>query len=182
MPSQRRSLLLLILIGGIGVLGSYILAFVYEPAIRAGLWGGIPESLQGFYTINMLLAAASFFPITYVLGFKTSFESFREQTGFSFEAMLGAYAAILMPSALWLPLTAFYIQGTAAGEPSVALWWLIRIVLFLVGGGASLLAAMLIRRASHGPSWIWLAAVAFFFFWLQTMVLDAIVWPYFYHA
>ena len=177
MNSQRRALLLLIGIGGTGVLGSYVLAFAFEPAIRTGLWGGVPESLQGFYTVNMLLAAFSFFPTTYLLGFKTPLGEFEEQTGRSFETMIGAYAAILMPSALWLPLTAFYIQ-----DPSTLLWIAIRIDLLIVGAGATLLGLMVLRRASHGPPLAWAAALLFFFFWLQTMVLDAIVWPYFYHA
>ena len=91
--------------------------------------------------------------------------------------LMAAYAAILMPSALWLPLTALYIQ-----DPSTLLWIAVRVVLFAVGGGASTVAYMLIHRAQKGPLLAWGAVVCFFFFWLQTMILDAIVWPYFYHA
>jgi hypothetical protein len=39
---------------------------------------------------------------------------------------------------------------------------------------------MLIRLVRRGPAIAWLAVVAFFFFWLQTMVLDALVWPHYY--
>lgn len=177
MESQRRALLLMIAFGGSAVLASYVIAFVLEPAVRSGLWGGIPESWQGFYTVNMLLAATSFFPATFLLGFKTPLERFREMTGLPWEGLMAAYAAILMPSALWLPLTAFHIQS-----PSLILWILIRIVLFIVGGGASAVLVMLVRRAGHGPSLAWVAAGLFFFFWLQTMVLDALVWPAYYGA
>jgi len=177
MDAQRRSLNLLILIGGSGVLGSYVLAFVYEPAIRSGLWGGIPDSLQSFYTVNMLLAATGFFPTTYLLGFRTPLGEFVEHTGLSFDAMIAAYAAILIPSALWLPLTALYLQ-----EPSALVWVAIRIDLFVVGAGATLLGYMVLRRAKHGPALAWGAVAMFFFFWLQTMVLDALVWPWFFHA
>ncbi len=177
MDSQRKALFLMIAVGGSAVLGSYVLAFAVEPEIRSGLWGGIPDSLQGFYTVNMLLAAAGFFPATYWLGLKTPVDQFVDYTGLRFEALMLAYAAILMPSALWLPLTAIYI-----GEPTALLWIAIRIVLFLVGAGATCVAYMLIRRAAKGPSIVWGAVVAFFFFWLQTMILDAIVWPWFYHS
>lgn len=177
MDGQRRSLLLLIGIGGTAVLGSYVLAFVGTPELRSGLWGGLPESLKGAYTVNMFLAAAGFFPATVLLGFKTPLGEFAQQTGSSWEAMLGAYAAILMPSALWLPLTALYIE-----DPSTPLWIAIRLVLFAVGLGASFLGLLLIRRAARGPTWAWAAVVTFLPFWLQTMVLDAIVWPWFYHA
>ena len=177
MNGPRRSLLLLIGIGGTAVLGSYVLAFVGTPELRTGLWGGLPESLKGAYTVNMFLAAFGFFPATLLLGFKTPLGEFQAQTGLSWEVMLGAYAAILMPSALWLPLTALYIE-----DPTPVLWLAIRVVLFAVGLGASTLAWMLIRRASQGPTLAWGAVATFFPFWLQTMVLDAIVWPWFYHA
>jgi hypothetical protein len=154
-----------------------ILVVEDEPAIRSGLWGGIPGSLQGFYTVNMLLAAAGFFPMTYLLGFKTPLGRFGEMAGLPFEAMIGAYAAILMPSALWLPLTAFHIQ-----DPSTFLWLAIRLDLFIVGAGATVLGYMTIRRAMAGPPLAWVAVVMFFSFWLQTMVLDALVWPWYYHA
>jgi len=177
MDAQRRSLILLIVIGGSTVLGSYVLAFAFEPAIRSGLWGGVPESLRSFYTVNMLLAATGFFPATWLLGFKTPLEDFRARTGLAWEALIGAYAAILMPSALWLPLTALHLQ-----QPSPWLWVTIRFVLFAVGAGATTLGYMLIRRARHGPVLAWGAVVAYFFFWLQTAVLDALVWPWFYPA
>jgi len=173
----RRSLLLMIIFGGSAVLGSYVLALVGEPSLQSGLWGGLPESLKGMYTVNMFLAAGAFFPATFLLGFKTDLDDFSGQAGLSFTALMAAYAAILMPSALWLPLTALYIQ-----DPSTLLWIAIRVVLLAVGGGASTVAYMLIRRAQKGPLLAWGAVAFFFFFWLQTMILDAIVWPYFYHA
>lgn len=173
MNAQRRSLLILIAIGGSAVLGSYLL--VFDPEVQAGIWGGVPESLKGFYTVNMLLAAASFFPATFLLGWKTDLGDFASETGLPFEALIGAYAAILVPSAAWLPLTSFYIQS-----PSALLWLVIRIDLLLVGLGATALAYMLIRRATRGPALAWGAVAFFFFFWLQTMVLDALVWPWYY--
>ena len=60
----RRSLLLMIAFGGTAVLGSYVLALVGEPSLQSGLWGGLPESLKGMYTVNMFLAAGAFFPAT----------------------------------------------------------------------------------------------------------------------
>lgn len=176
MDPNRRRLLLLIGIGGTAVLASYVLAFAYDPAIRGALWGDLPEgTVRSIYTVNMLLAAASFFPATIVLGFATPLESFRRTTGLPFRALLAAYAAILIPSAAWLPLTALYLQSATA-----PLWWAIRLDLLAVGIGASVLGWMLIQRARRGALGSRLAAGLFFFFWLQTMVLDALVWPAFF--
>ena len=170
----RRTLLRLIAIGGSAVLASYLLAF--DPAVGGSLWGGVPEGwIRDFYTVNMLLAAFGFFPATWFLAFSTPASALHERTGLGFPAMFGAYAAILMASALWLPLTALHLS-----QPSTPLWLLIRLVLLAVGGGATVLGGMLIRLAVRGPATAWLAVIAFFFFWLQTMVLDALVWPHYY--
>ena len=170
----RRALLQLIAIGGTAVLASYLLAL--DPAVGGSLWGGIPEGrIRDLYTLNMFLAAAGFFPATWLLVFATPASALREKTGLGFPAMFALYAAILMASALWLPLTALYVSA-----PSTPVWLLIRLVLLVVGGAATLLGGMLIRLARRGPAIAWLAVVAFFFFWLQTMVLDALVWPHYY--
>ena len=170
----RRALLQLIAIGGSAVLASYLL--VLDPAVGANLWGGIPEGrIRDLYTANMLLAAIGFFPASYWLVFATPASALKSRTGVGFQAMFLAYAALLMASALWLPLTALY-----GSNPAWPLWLLIRLVLLIVGIAASQLAMMLARLARSGPATTWLAVGAFFFFWLQTMVLDALVWPYYY--
>ena len=172
--TYRRALLRLIAIGGSGVLASYLLAL--DPAISSGLWGGIPDGrIRELYTLNMFLAAFGFFPATWWLVFATPASALRERTGFGLEALFIAYATILMASSLWLPLTALYVKS-----PSPIVWLLVRVVLLAVGLAATLLGAMLVRIALRGRPLAWLAVVAFFFFWLQTMVLDALVWPHYY--
>ncbi|MBK7951046.1 MAG: hypothetical protein IPK00_20365 [Deltaproteobacteria bacterium] len=172
--AYRRALLRLIAIGGSGVLASYLLAL--DPAISAGLWGGIPEGrIRELYTLNMFLAAFGFFPATWWLVFATPASALRERTGFGLETLFIAYATILMASALWLPLTALYVKS-----PSPFVWLLVRGVLLAVGIAATLLGAMLVRLAARGRPLAWLAVFSFFFFWLQTMVLDALVWPHYY--
>jgi len=172
--AHRRALLRLIAIGGTAVLASYLLAL--DPAIGGRLWGGIPEGrVRSLYGLNMLLAAVGFFPATGWLVVATPASRLRARTGFGVETLAIAYAAILMASALWLPLTALQLE-----RPSRTLWLAIRAVLFATGAGATLIGIALIRMAARGPAAVWLAVVAWFFFWLQTMVLDALVWPHYY--
>jgi len=172
---RRRSLIFLIAVGGSLVLGSYALAFSYGPEVRSGIWGGVPQELRPLYTVNMLLAAVGFFPLTWLLGFATAPEELEQRTGLSFSGMTLAYGLILIPSALWLPMTAEMIRA-----PSTLLWWAIRLVLLLVGVGTTVLLWMAIRRARHGPVWCWLAVLSGFFLWLQTALLDAVIWPAYY--
>jgi hypothetical protein len=173
----RRPLLVLNVVGGVSVLGSYALAFAYSDAVRDGLWGGVPAALQPLYTVNMLLAAAGYFPFTwlFVLG-EPAYPAARA-AGHD-RAMLAIYGLVLVPSALWLPMTAFLIES-----PSVLPYWLVRLDLFAVAAGA---LAILVRTAQHGrargtvPGWLPFAGAVPFF--LQTAVLDALVWPAFYPA
>jgi hypothetical protein len=172
---QRNAvrLALLNVAGGLAVLGSYVWGFALAPELRTGLWGGVPESLRGLYTINMLLAAAGYFPFTWLLVFRSPPATLREDAGVSPGAILALYALVLIPSALWLPLTAQMIQA-----PSAALWIAIRAVLLLVGIGAGCLLVVLLRLArARGGALRWSAVAGALPFFTQTAILDALVWP-----
>jgi hypothetical protein len=170
-PEQKR-LAALNVAGGLLVLGSYWLAFAGSPELRAGLWGGVPEPLRPLYTVNMLLAAAGYFPFTALLVFAT-----RPETplpgGPRYRLLYVLYGLVLLPSALWLPLTARMLT-----EPTARLWAAIRIDLALVGLGSTGLLVLLLaiaRRRRDGFGWAAFAGIVPF--WIQTAVLDAIVWP-----
>jgi hypothetical protein len=172
----RRSLALLNVVGGIAVLGSYVLAFAYAPAVREGLWGGVPAWMRPLYTANMLCAAAGYFPFTarFVLGPPP--EALAASFRAPYRALHVAYALVLGPSALWLPLTAAMIAA-----PSTLLWIAIRIDLALVALGASSLLVLAARDAlATRARGAWLALLGVIPFALQTVVLDALVWPAFY--
>ena len=176
MPRQNFALALLNALGGIAVLGSYAYAFSYSSEVRAGLWGGVPESLQPIYTVNMLLAAAGYFPFTWLFVVRTRPDAFRAVTGFRYTLLFALYALVLIASALWLPMTA---RMLVAPDPQLWLW--IRVVLALVGIGATgiLLLAFRFARTQGGVA-NWAAAIGSIPFFVQTAILDAIVWPAYY--
>ena len=78
----RANWLLVVLnvLGGIAVLGSYVAAFTGAPDFQDGLWGGVPESLRSLYTVITLLAAAGYFPFTWLFVRKTTPAGFRDVT------------------------------------------------------------------------------------------------------
>ena len=96
MPRQNLALALLNALGGIAVLGSYAYAFSYSSELRTGLWGGVPESLQPIYTVNMLLAAAGYFPFTWLFVGRTRPDEFRAITGFDYALLFVVYALVLI--------------------------------------------------------------------------------------
>ena len=161
-------------LGGSAVLGSYVWG-VTAPGIGNALWGGVPESLRPLYTINMFLAAGGYFLFTTVVVRRLlRGHDGVERAAFA-RRMERGYALILVGSALWLPLTAAMLQS-----PDSLLWVLVRIDLALVGLGVLLLWELVLSPGA-GPRWERLVAlVGLLPFTLQTVVLDALIWPYFF--
>lgn len=156
------------IVGGVAILGSYAWGIGRFPALRQRLWGGVPESWRPLYTVNMFLAAAGYFPVT-------SYLVHVDPGLFGVDGWMPAvvcYFLILIPSALWLPLTIRQLQN-----PTSARWTQIRVVLLAVGLGAlGLLAGFLTRGDSVDTLWEALAVVGLIPFCFQTAVLDGTVW------
>jgi len=178
MHPQQRRLLALNLVGGIAVLASYYAGFAMHPANAGLLWGKLPEGLKPLYTVSMLSAAAGYFPITVLLLFRTDPERARIAGRFGFGCFQLLYGLILIPSALWMPLTFRLLDGW---DP--ALWTTIRVVLALVGiGSLGLLAALLTLSPVTSRRLYLLAVAGAVAFCVQTAVLDATVWPAYFPA
>ena len=64
MEKSQRTLVAINVLGGMAVLGSYAWGAFARPDGMGALWGGVPESIRGFYTINMFLAAFGYFLFT----------------------------------------------------------------------------------------------------------------------
>jgi len=173
MHPMRRSLLWLNVLGGIAVLGSYVHGLASNPLTRGAVWGDVPEALRPFYTINMFLAAAGYFAFSSYVFRQLDPARTRIAGRFGFGAFHVLYALILVPSALWLPLT---FEMLAA--PSAWLWLVIRIDLALVGlGSLGLMGAIASAQPPGAPGARRLALLGTLFFCLQTALLDALIWP-----
>jgi hypothetical protein len=168
-------LLALNAVGGIAVLASYVDGLLGDTAVGNALWGGIPEALRPLYTVNMFLAAAGYFLFTPYIAFRLSRAGSQALGRVDFRWFYLLYALVLLPSALWLPLTAEMVSA-----PSSGLWLAIRIDLALVGLGALGLLAALASLPADAPKGRRLAMLGLLPFCLQTAVLDAAIWPAYY--
>jgi len=169
----RRSLLWLNVLGGTAVLGSYAHGLASNPLTRGEVWGGVPEALRPLYTGSMLLAAAGYFAFSFFVFRRLDPLRTRVAGRFGFGAFHALYALILVPSALWMPLTFAMLEA-----PSGALWAAIRVTLALVGlGSLGLVAAVATARPADAPVARWVALAGALAFSFQTAVLDACVWP-----
>ena len=176
MHPEKRLMILIILFGGAAVLGSYALGSLTHPNADQILWGGVPQSIRPFYTAGMFLAAAGFFAFTYFILFRLNPQDTQVTSRFGFGLFNAIYAAILIPSALWLPLTFLAVERS-----SLALLWLVRIVLVVVGAASVGLFIALLKVTPRQPLWAHRIALAgSVAFCIQTVILDAILWGAFF--
>ena len=115
------------------------------------------------------------FKIIFAYSFLTLPKSFsRDTIKFLFPSIFfSIFILILLPSALWMPLTNLYV-----GAPSTGTWVMIRIILALVGiGSIALVWALLTLQSREGVAY-WLAVAGGGYFAFHTAILDAILWAH----
>lgn len=143
-----------------------------DPTMVTDFWGGVPEGVRPAYTVSMLLATAGFFAYSCFLLFCVDPVEVRVAHRFGYRLFPVLYTLILVPSALWMPLTAALID-----HGSAILWAAIRLVLLVVGVASVGLLAALVALRPRQPTWAYRLAVAgSVAFSIQTALLDAVVW------
>jgi hypothetical protein len=138
--------------------------------LTINLLGG--GAVLGSYAYGMFLAAAGYFAFIHFILFRLQPASARLGDRFGFGAFNILFAAILIPSALWMPLT-----YAAAEASNMVLLWVVRLVLAAVGLASLGLLAALLNTQPRRPLWAYrLAVIGCAAFCLQTAVLDMVVW------
>jgi hypothetical protein len=173
MDRHHKILLIINLVGGLAVLGSYARGLFWSELGNA-FWGNVPEGLKPIYTVAMLAATLGYFAFSVYL-FRLNPSKVVFFGRFSFGVVNKFLVAILAASALWMPLTSIFIQ-----EPSTPLWWAIRLVLLVTGAASIALLAAIVTSTDDWNVLRTLAVAGAIAFCFQTAILDALVWPYFF--
>ena len=172
MNRDKWLMLLINLLGGAAVLGSYVWGFRTYPGASDALWGGVPENIRPYITANMLLAAAGYFAFIYFTLLRLDPIHSRVFGRFGFGLFNLLYAAILLPSALWMPVSILAIE-----QGSQLFVWLARLVLAVVGlASLGLLFALLKVRSAQPRRAQRLAVIGSIPFCIQTVIFDAFLW------
>ncbi|HPC40022.1 MAG TPA: hypothetical protein PLM53_15760 [Spirochaetota bacterium] len=172
---QQIELLILNLVCGSAVLISYAHGLFANPSAGGALWGEVPPWLMPFYTASMLTAAAGYLAFTFYILLAVNPGEARIGRH-RYRIFLFLYGVVLVPSALWMPLTFEMIR-----DPSAGIWIAIRIVLAAVGLGSIGIFTALVMMRPRRPSWAFGIAVAgAVAFIVQTALLDALVWTAFF--
>ena len=172
MATQHIILLIINIIGGAAVIGSYIFGLSTQSGGANVLWGGVPTNIRPVYTVSMILSAIGYFAFLFYIFFRLdpAQTSIAGISGFTLFYVI--FLLILIPSAFWMPLTNVYV-----GNPSTGMWVLVRTVLAIVGiASIALLWALLTLQGKVPGVAYWLAVVGSGYFAFHTTVLDAIIW------
>ena len=172
MAIQHIILLVINIIGGAAVIGSYIFGLSTQSGGANVLWGGVPANIRPVYTVSMILSALGYFAFLYYIFFRLdpAQTSIAGVSGFTLFYVI--FLLILIPSASWMPLANVYV-----GNPSTGMLVLVRIVLVIVGlASIALLWALLTLQGKVPGISYWLAVVGSGYFAFHTTVLDAVVW------
>jgi hypothetical protein len=172
MRTELVILLIINILGGATVIGSYIFGLRGQSGGASVLWGGVPENIRPVYTVSMIISALGYFAFLYYIFFRLepAQVSIAGVSGFTMFYVI--FLGILIASAFWMPLTNIYVSN-----PSTGIWIWIRVVLAVVGlASIALLVALLTMQGKVPGTAYWLAVVGSGYFAFHTAVLDAIVW------
>jgi len=164
MSPEKRVFLLVNVLGGLAVLASYALWLANPSHDGEALWGSIAGAGRTAYTASMLAATAGYFTFApWILRL--------DPARVRLTTLNACFTLILFPSALWMPLAFEYLDA-----PGPAVWWTMRITLGVVGLASAVLVGLLARIAPAPPGRA-VAVAGALAFTVQTLLLDAIVWP-----
>lgn len=156
---------------GAAVLASYVHGVRTRPYGISGsaLFGRMPAAMRTVYVRMMFVAAAGFFPpFVYFAGHPDV-----RVLGASRTAVELLYALVLVPSALWIGLTYRYLAA-----PSALRFWLVRMDLFAVAlGSLGLVGALVVIEPAPSSGVLACLVASQLAFCVQTVLLDALLWP-----
>lgn len=172
MGTQQIILLVINILGGAAVIGSYIIGLSGHSGGTDALWGGVPTGIRPVYGVSMILSALGYLAFLYFILFRLNPDEVLIGGQLKFSIFYAIFLVMLVASAFWMPLTNIYV-----GNPSTGTWIAIRTVLALVGiASIGLFLALLALQSKASGVAYWLALVGSGYFAFHTAILDAIIW------
>jgi len=172
MHTETIILLVLNIVGGVAVIGSYALGLRGESSGADALWGGVPARIRPLYTVSMVLSAIGYLSVLYFVFFELVPDEVEIGGRFGFALLYPIIVLMLIPSAFWMPLSNLYVKN-----PRTGVWIAVRAVLFIVGLASIALAWALfaLEPSDQGVAY-WFAVVGSCYFAFHTFILDAVLW------
>ena len=107
---QTTIFLVVNIIGGILVLGSYLICFIQFPEERTKLWGEVPKKTQQRIVPFMLLAAVGYLITGWWFWQVIEPNSLSLPGGFTYVGIIAFFALLLALSTAWMPVSVLAIK------------------------------------------------------------------------
>ena len=179
MPTAKKIFLGINLLGGLSVLSSYIFCMILYPDRSASLWGSASDPVITFFVISMVLAALGYISFTIFLLRGNKLDAVRVGTISGANIINSLYLVVLVCSTIWMPASISFSMSE-----NILTEFIIRLVLWMVGLASVLILILICKiKFSYGKSsflYHMFALLGAMIFTIHTLILDAVIWPFFY--
>lgn len=171
--SGTITFLIINLIGGIAVLGGYLVCLYVYPDQREALWGGVQSGWQSVFTVSMLMAAAGYLVFSYGILFKSSPDGFSSKYLDTRHAISLLCMVFLISAAIWMPATISYLKTNNS------IWWILSVTsLWITAISLFTVTTLVIVCPLTIPSTFYrvltISGISYITF--HCLILDAIIW------
>ena len=171
--SSQYLFVLVNIIGGVSVIGGYILGLSMYSEHREALWGGVNGHLRTVFTISMLLAATGYIIFCYATIVKGGAEEFGVNHIFGQHSLSIISAIFLISASLWMPTTIAFVHTGVSYLWVIAIssLWVTALSLLWMTAIVAFSDPQSIAGITKYSSVIGLAYITF-----HCMILDAVCW------
>ena len=158
------------LVGGITVLGSYVVGLYLYPDFRNALWGGVTGSWKILFTVSMFFATAGYLIFCYSMTISDA----ADKSSFLGRHTFSIFAAFFLISAsVWMPTT---LKHLASNDN---LWWILSVIsLWITAASLCFLAVIFGLSRSEGMGTLQFSLTLMGIIWItiHCFVFDTIIW------
>ena len=158
------------LVGGIAVLGSYVVGLYIYPDFRNALWGGVAGSWKSLFTVSMFFAALGYLIFCYSMTISGAADKSSFLGGHTF-SILAAF--FLFSASIWMPATLKYL----ATDDN--LWWILSVISLWITAASLCLLTVSFGLSNYdgiGTLQFSLTLVGIIWITFHCLVFDAIIW------
>jgi hypothetical protein len=166
------------LVGGTAVLGSYAIGLGYFPEYRNELWGGIQGIWRNILVVSMLLSGAAYLTFCYFIVFRQDIHTYNAHFILGPQTIALLTGVFLLSATLWMPSAILYMHT----ENNI--WWIFTIVTLWVTALSLLSLTGLFAFPTTAPIPVFdriICTVSLSIITLHCLVIDAITWVFVFH-
>ena len=166
------------LIGGVAVLGSYAIGLGYFPEYRDELWGGINGIWRNVLITVMLLSGAAYLTFCYFIVFREDIHTYGTHFILGPHTISLLTGLFLLSATMWMPSAILYMHT----ENNI--WWVFTVGALWVTALSLLSLTGMYAFSTTAPIPVFdriVCTVSLSIITFHCLVLDAIIWVFVFH-